>query len=406
MKTISRRRLYAKVWEIPMMRLAKSYGISDVGLAKICKKYNIPRPPRGYWAKIQAGLTLKKTPLPNKSSNETIAIHASLLTELKHKVKDDMDQLKEQQLSFKPVHVPKYLRTPHPLVDKALELLEVGKTDDNGILKPPLKKCLDVKVSPKSLKRALRIWDAILKAFENHQYHVSIEENGTWAKVLGEELSFGIKEELDSEKVNAKHNALKGYYEFGHSRFDYIRKPSGRLCLTIHQIKGYWATNARKNWRDTKTKRLENLLDKFLQGLVRLVLQKKVHDKEEEERRQRQREIQRQREEQERLIEELRLKIEAEKQRVNQLVKDAENRHKSKRIREFIEDVCNEYINGNRIYYPASDLKNWIKWANQQADRIDPLAPNEPSILDEKSKLTPEKRNRQTNASILWDYDE
>ena len=54
-KIISRLELYKRVWETPVTRLAKEYGLSDVGFAKICKKYNIPRPPRGYWAQKAAG---------------------------------------------------------------------------------------------------------------------------------------------------------------------------------------------------------------------------------------------------------------------------------------------------------------------------------------------------------------
>src|SRR5687768_1411428 len=62
--TVERRQLYQQVWSVPGSRLAIQYGISDVGLAKVCKRYKIPRPPRGYWAKLQAGQKVKKTPLP------------------------------------------------------------------------------------------------------------------------------------------------------------------------------------------------------------------------------------------------------------------------------------------------------------------------------------------------------
>jgi hypothetical protein len=45
--TLSRKELYDQVWAEQMTKLAVRYGLSDVGLAKICKKYKIPRPPRG-----------------------------------------------------------------------------------------------------------------------------------------------------------------------------------------------------------------------------------------------------------------------------------------------------------------------------------------------------------------------
>ena len=44
---ISRRDLYNRVWSTPMIKLARELDISDVGLAKACRRYNIPRPPRG-----------------------------------------------------------------------------------------------------------------------------------------------------------------------------------------------------------------------------------------------------------------------------------------------------------------------------------------------------------------------
>jgi len=40
--------LYEEVWATPMATLAKKYGISDVGLAKVCRKLSIPLPGRGH----------------------------------------------------------------------------------------------------------------------------------------------------------------------------------------------------------------------------------------------------------------------------------------------------------------------------------------------------------------------
>ena len=48
-KTVERQALYEQVWAQPMTKVAKEYGISNVALAKICKKLNVPCPWRGYW---------------------------------------------------------------------------------------------------------------------------------------------------------------------------------------------------------------------------------------------------------------------------------------------------------------------------------------------------------------------
>ncbi len=64
-KTIlSRKELYKKVWTTPMIHLAKEFGISDRGLAKICQRYDIPRPRLGYWAKLEHGKKVSKVPSP------------------------------------------------------------------------------------------------------------------------------------------------------------------------------------------------------------------------------------------------------------------------------------------------------------------------------------------------------
>lgn len=57
-----------------MQHLAKAYGLSDVGLAKTCRRYNIPCPGRGYWAKRHYGGTPPQPQLPNPEHNPVIMI--------------------------------------------------------------------------------------------------------------------------------------------------------------------------------------------------------------------------------------------------------------------------------------------------------------------------------------------
>ena len=52
---VSRQDLYELVWSKPMRELAKDFGISDVALAKRCRRLAIPVPGRGYWARVDAG---------------------------------------------------------------------------------------------------------------------------------------------------------------------------------------------------------------------------------------------------------------------------------------------------------------------------------------------------------------
>lgn len=58
----SREELYTRVWSEPTLHVAKAYGISNVGLAKVCHKLRIPLPGLGYWAKKAAGKPVPKRP--------------------------------------------------------------------------------------------------------------------------------------------------------------------------------------------------------------------------------------------------------------------------------------------------------------------------------------------------------
>ncbi|MGE3148209.1 hypothetical protein [Pseudorhodoplanes sp.] len=63
---LTREQLYELVWSQALVRLGKSLGISDVAIAKQCRKANIPIPERGSWNKLQAGYAVSRTPLPRR----------------------------------------------------------------------------------------------------------------------------------------------------------------------------------------------------------------------------------------------------------------------------------------------------------------------------------------------------
>ena len=47
--------MYERIWKVPATKLAKELGISDVALAKICRKLNVPKPGPGHWRLVQLG---------------------------------------------------------------------------------------------------------------------------------------------------------------------------------------------------------------------------------------------------------------------------------------------------------------------------------------------------------------
>jgi len=76
--TLTRQELYEEVWATPTVKLAKKFGISDVAIAKICRRHKIPKPPLGYWARLQNGKKVNRKPLPaiKDSGLDVIHMHA------------------------------------------------------------------------------------------------------------------------------------------------------------------------------------------------------------------------------------------------------------------------------------------------------------------------------------------
>lgn len=60
--TYDRERLYEEVWSKPTQRVAAGYGVSDAMLWKVCRQLQVPKPPRGYWAKKRAGRPVPRRP--------------------------------------------------------------------------------------------------------------------------------------------------------------------------------------------------------------------------------------------------------------------------------------------------------------------------------------------------------
>jgi hypothetical protein len=52
---MTRQELFDRVWKTPVEALAKEWGLSGRGLAKACARLHVQVPPRGYWARVNAG---------------------------------------------------------------------------------------------------------------------------------------------------------------------------------------------------------------------------------------------------------------------------------------------------------------------------------------------------------------
>ena len=224
-------------------------GCPNVGLAKICRKHDIPRPPRGYWAKKQFGKAPPRTPLPNPADDCSIELREPNVDKVRlsphaKEIRDMTEVEKQKQLR---IEVAESLRGSHPLVSEANQQLQSAKTDERGLISHFDGLVLNVCVSRTGLRRSLLIMDALLKALEQQGCSVAA---GPTVEILGIRLGFEIRESLRTEKEEPKEHDLDGRYSFGHSRFNQKKVPSGLLTIEIH-AESYWSYGSRHTWRDT-----------------------------------------------------------------------------------------------------------------------------------------------------------
>lgn len=61
---LTRHTLHELMWSFPATRVAEAMGISGSGLAKLCRRNDIPVPGRGYWRQVEVGQAVEVIPLP------------------------------------------------------------------------------------------------------------------------------------------------------------------------------------------------------------------------------------------------------------------------------------------------------------------------------------------------------
>jgi len=238
---------------------------------------------------------------------------------------------------------------PHPLVAKTLK--NINRTSlDKGCVTG---RCdgLDIRVSPNSLDRSLQIMDTLIKALEGKGSQVSLIKedyrNITCINISGVKLKIDIYEKMNILK--------KGQDKFGFNQLDYV--PNGRLVLRIKNT-----YDNRSEWKDGKRKKLEDLIDSFIEGLYAAVAKEKELQKE----RDKLKEEQRKREELGRLKE-------LEQERIANLEKEAMRWQKGHIIRSYMEAATKAYVQKNGKIEPGSEFDKWRTWVSQQVDRLDPL---------------------------------
>ncbi len=375
--------LYEEVWATPMAKLAKKYGISDVGLAKVCRKLAIPVPGRGYWAKKEAGQEVQKLPLP--ALKEPVRLYKPTPRPEPPKIEEYTTPDERAQVAKVTGRdaeaILKRGNMSNPLIVQTREILGRSNRDGHELLWSE-EACLDISVSKAALPRALKLAAGLITALEEEGFKIAVKKGykeKTTATLHNQAIGFTFVEKIDDIPLATppKGGVLQRVLTYAGTPHEH--KPSGRLGLKIWQP---WNALP-KSWNDGKTRTLEDLLPEIVAGFLRIALAGKAADEK--------RAVEKA--EAERLEAERARKaalIKKEESRVRALHRVAANWERARRIRDLVAAASEGAQRDGVSVEPGTPFGDWLIWAVQQADRIDPLKVSPSSIIDSKPAPAPQ----------------
>ncbi len=153
----------------PMLKVAARFGVSSSYMARICALMNVPRPERGYWAKLAVGKVQKKPALPEPNPGDQLSWS-----------RDGTQPQIERPLP-QPAARKKHTKSTatnrpaqHPLLNGVKTLFESGRLSYEGeYLKPSKRLLVDLAVSKTGLENALSFANQLFLALEDYGYRVT-----------------------------------------------------------------------------------------------------------------------------------------------------------------------------------------------------------------------------------------
>jgi hypothetical protein len=168
---VSREELYELVWSMPMTRAAEKFSVSGSYLARICSILRVPRPERGYWAKLNAGKAPTRPALSEALPGD----------QLFWSQEGDPPAPRGRAITAAPAPTqPRPRRVVsgiHGLIRGAKQHYERGyKAEEGQLLRPYKRKLVHVIASAEGLDKALAFANDLFNALESAGHSVCLAQ--------------------------------------------------------------------------------------------------------------------------------------------------------------------------------------------------------------------------------------
>jgi len=166
------------VWSTPMIKLAETLSVSGSYLARVCRALSVPRPERGYWAKLAVGKAPPVQPLPEFQAGCLLEwSKGTVLPPLNLVRPAPSEPVRRQKRSA-------VVTGTHPLIRDARHHFQNGRpVDDDAYLKPFKYLLVDLTTSAASLDRGLKLANDLFNALETAGYPVTLAPPGQrWSR--------------------------------------------------------------------------------------------------------------------------------------------------------------------------------------------------------------------------------
>lgn len=233
---LTRAQLYERVWSTPTLRLAREFGISDVAVAKLCRRRNIPRPPRGYWARLAAGQRPPRPELPRA-----------------HTGREERVAVLRPVSNIPGISLPAPDAHLHPLVVRLQRRLLLYKRDHLGLVRINEYGLPRFAVSPAQAERAVGALQALLAWAIACGFTLAFVGNGGTPVLCrgGHRDEVWVQEELLTTVE---------------SRGSRPRRPTGKLRFFLHRATS--RTKSTRSWVESDELTLELVLGRIAATLA------------------------------------------------------------------------------------------------------------------------------------------